>query len=325
MLDDENTGRVFRFRFAFVTAMRRVCFGWENKTPSLREKARGRGTAPAAALSWRADYGRRMQERSNHVRYLRIHGRRGVRQAHLEGDVRRHGASRPRRRGAVPRRRKRDRAGASPPLAHRPGGRRPAHGARRRRPLLARHDAGLRPRRRVSRERRGRDVHRALRDRVQRRDLQPPRPPRGVGGGRLEVQDLLRHRGAARGVPGMGRGRARQAPRHVRVRRVGSRGARAVLRARFLRDQAVLLHRAAGRRRRAALHLRIRGQEHPGAPRLSARAQRGGARAVPVLPVQPPGRDVLQGDLQAARRPLAAGARRRLARDAALLAPRLPL
>ena len=64
---------------------------------------------------------------------------------------------------------------------------------------------------------------------------------------------------------------------------------------------------------------------HPGAPRLRARAQRGGAGAVPVLPVLGAARDVLQGHLQARARTLHDRARRRHDGNRALLAPHVRL
>ena len=64
---------------------------------------------------------------------------------------------------------------------------------------------------------------------------------------------------------------------------------------------------------------------HPGAPRLRTRAQRGGAGAVPVLPVLGAARDVLQGHLQAGARALHDRARRRHDGNRALLAPHVRL
>ena len=118
----------------------------------------------------------------------------------------------------------------------------------------------------------------------------------------------------------MGRRRARPPARHVRVRHLGPRFARAVLRPRLLRHQAVLLHAA-----KRPLHLRFRDQVHPRASGLHARAQPRSARAVPVLPVQRPSRDVLQGHLQAGSRALHDRACRRVHHRAPLLASRVQL
>ena len=67
----------------------------------------------------------------------------------------------------------------------------------------------------------------------------------------------------------------------------------------------VLLHGA-----RRPVHLRVGDQVDPRAPGLRARAQRGGARPIPVLPVLGAARDVLQRRVQVASRPLPAGAQR---------------
>ena len=187
------------------------------------------------------------QGEPTHVRHLRIHRRLARRPAHPEGHVRHHGASRPRRRGAVPRRRRG--AGAPEAVAHRPRRRQPAHGARRRRPRRPHHLAGARARRHPARGSGGRGGHRTVCHRVQRRDLQLPRPARRAGGARLGVQDALRHRSAAHGLPRLGRRRPFAAARHVRVRHLEPRDARIVLRAGFLRHQTALLHGAEGERR----------------------------------------------------------------------------
>ena len=77
-----------------------------------------------------------------------------------------------------------------------------------------------------------------LLDHLQRRDLQLQGAARGADGARPRVPHDLRHRGAARRVRAVGRGRAAPPQRHVRVRHLGSRAAGAVLRPRPLRRQA---------------------------------------------------------------------------------------
>ena len=142
------------------------------------------------------------------MRYLRIHRGDRSRSARFEGDVRHHGAPRPRRRRPVPP--TAWRRGIAACRLHRPRERQPVWRWR----ATGAHDSVVTS---PAVEGSALAVHRRrLRHRVQRRDLQLPRPARRAGRRRLDVQDRVRHRNAARVVPGVGQAVARQGARHVR-------------------------------------------------------------------------------------------------------------
>ena len=94
------------------------------------------------------------------------------------------------------------------------------------------------------------DVGARAGDRLQRRDLQPPRAARVARARRRAVPLADRHRSAPAALSARRRGDARTAARHVRLRHLGRARAADVRRARSVRHQAALLRRR--RRRRSA-------------------------------------------------------------------------
>ena len=114
----------------------------------------------------------------HHVRYLRIHAGNRIQPAYPESHVRRHGPSRARRRRPVHRRGKRYCAWTPPPVAHRPCERQPAYGARHGRARRRHHVSGAASRWHPVRHARTGRCKGPVRHRVQRRNLQLPRPAR---------------------------------------------------------------------------------------------------------------------------------------------------
>ena len=142
---------------------------------------------------------------------------------------------------------------------------------------------------------------------AQRRDLQLPRAAPRAGGPRPSLPLADRHRGDRPRVRGVGRRLRAQVQRDVGARAVGRPAAAALLLARPLRREAVLLlvGRRAARVRERAEGLPRRGPARA-APARGARLPRAGVR-------RPHGRHVLRRDPQAPARALA---RRRRARAA---------
>ena len=153
--------------------------------------------------------------------------------------------------------------------------------------------------------------------RVQRRNLQLPRVAARtpVQGTRLRHQ--RRRRGAHSRLEGLGPADAGPALRHVRLRALGPRAARALPRARPSRRQAALL-RVAPRR----LRLRLGVEGTAPVPRPAACARSRCPRALSRVPVHPGADERLPRHPQAAGRPLAVGEGRR-ARFGRILAPDL--
>ncbi|CAA9214601.1 MAG: Asparagine synthetase [glutamine-hydrolyzing] AsnB, partial [uncultured Blastococcus sp.] len=159
-------------------------------------------------------------------------------------------------------------------------------------------------------------------DRLQRRDLQLPRAARGAGRGRRHVRHRGRHRGDRRRVPPVGRGRAAEAARDVRLHHLGHRDRDRLRRPRSVRHQAAV-HRAA-RRRRHRLQLGEEGA--PAAARRQRGRRRGGRRVAAALPdaaVRPRAGDPAHRHPPDRERHQLHRGRRR-ARHEALLPPDLP-
>ena len=172
---------------------------------------------------------------------------------------------------------------------HRPDAGRPPADARRRRPL----------------------------DHVQRRGLQLPG---AAARARRPLPHRLRHRGRDARPRPLGRGLARPPARHVRLRAVGRGRAGAGVRARPVRDQALLLR--PGRRRPV---LRLRGEGAAAVP-AEDRDRPPGAQGLPRVPVLPRRQDAVRGRQRAAARPPPARAQRHRGARAVLgglLRPRL--
>ena len=154
--------------------------------------------------------------------------------------------------------------------------------------------------------------------RVQRLHLQLPRAARRAGGGGLPLLLHVRHRGAAQGVPPLGRGVRGAVLRHVRVRRRRARHRRAHPRPRPAGHQAALPRRdprAHPVRQRAARAARRRRRRHLDRP--------GGAAPLHDVPLRRPraAHDPRRG-AQAPARHRAHDPPRRHRRGARLLAAR---
>jgi hypothetical protein len=143
-------------------------------------------------------------------------------------------------------------------------------------------------------------VHRGrpARHHLQRRGLQLPRAAGGAGGQGAHLPDHDGHRGHPPPLPGRGRGHARQAQRHVRLRHLGPAVEEAVHRPRPAGHQAALLHR-----RRGGPRLRLGDQ---GAPRHrageAAQGQPGDARRLHERGLRAHGAHPLPGHREAAAR-----------------------
>ena len=114
-------------------------------------------------------------------------------------------------------------------------------------------------------------------DRLQRRDLQLPRPPRRAGGARHPLPDALRHRGAARAYAEWGGGL--DALDGMFAFAIWDDRDRRSYRPRPLRREAALLRQRPGR----LLRVRLRPQGGPRAGRPGAADRRRSARRRPRL------------------------------------------
>ena len=149
-------------------------------------------------------------------------------------------------------------------------------------------------------------------DHLQRRDLQLRRAAATSSAHGL-VPDDVGHRSHPPRLPPLGTGLCRAAARHVRVRALGRGGAAAVLRARPLRHQAVLLHASSTASSIFASEAKAL---LPFLPDDRDRSR--GAQGISGLPVLPRGQDAVQRRARAAARPCADRPKRRRPRAALL-------
>ncbi len=135
---------------------------------------------------------------------------------------------------------------------------------------------------------------------LQRRDLQLHRAARGTCQPRRDLHHHVRQRGAAASLRDVGRGRAAEAARHVRLRDLRPRAPAAVRRARPFRHQAALLFRG-----QAGRGVRLRDQAAGRPAGLYAAAESGSGGRLPRRRFHRPHRgDVVRRCAPAARRPV---------------------